>query len=133
MKMKVGNKLFSTREERKLTQNEMADLLGISSSAYSRLERNQVSVEMEEVANFATILDIPFQDFLPNTLAITNRDNDNGHVGVLIGNFYSYGSDTDKILAKENEFLREKNEMLQSKIKDLEQITELMKNNKTEN
>lgn len=124
--MKVGNKLFSTREERKLTQNEMADLLGLSSSAYSRLERNQVSVEMEQVASFAKVLDVPFQDFLPDHLAI-NNNNQNGQVGFIIGNYYSYGKDANEVLAKENEVLREKNEMLQSKIKDLEQIIELLK------
>jgi transcriptional regulator with XRE-family HTH domain len=127
MKMKVGNKLFSTREERKLTQNEMADLLGLSSSAYSRLERNQVSVEVEQIVNFAKVLDIPLQDFLPETLTITNSHNDNAQVGFIIGNYYSYGSEANEKLANENEVLREKNEMLQSKIKDLEQIIELMK------
>lgn len=127
MKMKVGNKLFSTREERKLTQNEMADLLGLSSSAYSRLERNQVSVEVEQIVNFAKVLDVPIQDFLPEIFSITNRDNDNGHVGVLIGNFYNYGSEANEKLAKEVEVLTEKNEMLEGKIKDLEQIIELLK------
>lgn len=127
MKMKVGNKLFSTREERKLTQNEMADLLGLSSSAYSRLERNQVSVEMEEVVNFAKILDVPFQDFLPDHLTINNSHNDNAQVGFIIGNYYSYGSEANEKLAKEVEILTEKNEMLEGKIKDLEQIIELLK------
>lgn len=126
MKMKIGNKLFSTREERKLTQNEMADLLGLSTSAYSRLERNQVSVEMEQVANFADILNVPFQDFLPEHLAI-NNNNQNGQVGFIIGNYYSYGKEVNEVLAKENEALREKNELLEGKIKDLEQIIELLK------
>ncbi len=127
MKMKVGNKLFSTREERKLTQNEMADLLGLSASAYSRLERNQVSVEVEQIANFAKVLDVPLQDFLPDHLAITNSHNDNAQVGFIIGNYYSYGSEANEKLAKEVEVLTEKNGMLQSKIKDLEQIIELLK------
>ena len=124
MKMKIGNKLFSTREERKLTQNEMADLLGLSASAYSRLERNQVSSELEQIAQFAEILNVPIQDFLPETLTITNKDNDHGHVGVLIGNFYNYGNEK---LAQENEVLREKNKILEGKIKDLEEIIELLK------
>ncbi len=60
-----------------------------------------------------------FKIFLLETLTITNSHNDNAQVGFVIGNYYSYGNET--------------NEMLQRKIKDLEQIIELMKNNKTDN
>lgn len=119
MKMKIGNKLMWEREDRKLNQTEMANLLGMSQSAYSRLERNEVSVELEEVVNYAKKLDVPVQEFLPETFSIHNDHNDNGQVGFLIGNFYNYG---DKELAQENQFLKDK-------IKDLEEKNILLQDN----
>jgi transcriptional regulator with XRE-family HTH domain len=38
MKLKLGHRLLQIREERKLSQAEMSELLGMSGSAYSRLE-----------------------------------------------------------------------------------------------
>jgi len=45
-------------------------------------------------------------------------------VGFIIGNYYSYG---DKELAQENQLLKEKNQHLEGKIKDLEEIIALLK------
>lgn len=41
MKLRVGNKLSIVKIEKKLTQEQMSELLGLSTSAYSRLERNE--------------------------------------------------------------------------------------------
>lgn len=65
MRMKVGSRLYNERNERKLNQAEMAELLGVSTSAYARLERGETSAEMEQLAFFAKKLDIPFNDLLP--------------------------------------------------------------------
>jgi len=65
MKVKVGKKLMWEREDRKLNQIEMAHLLGLPQSAYSRLERNETSVEIEQIVNFSKVLQVPVQEFLP--------------------------------------------------------------------
>jgi len=123
--MKVGNRLISAREDKKMTQTEMAELLGVSTSVYSRLERNETSVALEQVASFADILQIPIQDFLPDTMSINHSNNETGQVGFVIGNFYNYAE--GKELAKENQFLKEKVELLESKIKDLEEINNFLR------
>ena len=115
------------REERKLNQTEMAVLLGMSQSAYSRLERNEVSVEIEEIVNFSKKLQVPVQEFLPETFAIHNSNNQNAQVGFIIGNFYSYG---DKELAQENAHLKEKVQSLETEIGNLKTIIALMKGSK---
>lgn len=124
MKVKVGNKLMWEREERKLNQIEMAHLLGLSQSAYSRLERNESAIEIEQIVNFSKILQVPVQEFLPETFAIHNSNNQSAQVGFVIGTYYSYG---DKELAQENTYLKEKIQSLESKIKDLEEIVALLK------
>ncbi len=50
--MKVGNRLAIAREDRKLNQTEMAELLGLSVPTYSRLERNETSIDLEQVVRF---------------------------------------------------------------------------------
>ena len=75
MKIKVGNKLMSIREERKLNQNEMAELLGISPSSYGRIERNESTTDLEQIVSFSKTLNVPIQDFLPETTSINNNQN----------------------------------------------------------
>jgi transcriptional regulator with XRE-family HTH domain len=126
MKLKVGNKLMFVREDRKMTQSEMADFLGLSQSAYSRIERNEVSAELEDLFSYARKLNVPIQEFLPETMAIHNNS-DNGQVGFVIGNFYNYG---DKELEHQNEILKEKVKQLESRVKDLEELNSLLRNAK---
>jgi len=137
MKMRIGTRLLSAREERKLNQAEMSDLLGVSPSTYSRLERNETSVELEQVVQYSKILQIPIQEFLPDTLSVNNSNheyNQNAQ-GLVLGSIYNYNySDKETILKemafkdKEIEFLKEKITLLEGKISDLEQIIQLKSN-----
>ena len=133
--MKIGKKLFSDREQRKMTQEQMAELLGVSTSSYARLERDETSAQLEQMADFSRILEVPIQEFLPDTLSI-NNNSENGQVGFVIGNIYNYGDKNE--LHKElqhqidlentkNKHLSDKIKMLQDKIQDLEEIIKLLK------
>jgi len=137
MKMRVGNKLLEAREQRKLNQVDMAELLGVSQAVYSRLERNEGSIDLEQVVRFSQKLNIPIQDFLPETITMKSH-NEHGQVAFMVGNFYN-GVDKDKenlirdyesklvLKNQENTFLKEKISLLEGKIKDLEEKIELMR------
>jgi transcriptional regulator with XRE-family HTH domain len=103
MKIRIGSRLFSAREDRKINQTEMAELLGVSVSTYSRLERNESSVDLVQLTKFSESLNIPIQDFLPETLSINSNHHQNGHYGVVMGNIYNY---SDKELINENQKLQ---------------------------
>lgn len=120
MKLSVGAKLFSIREERKLSQTEMADILGVSTSAYQRIEKNEVSVEMERLLKFSQILSIPVYEFLPETLAIHNSTA-NGQGGLVMGNFYYYSD-----ASKANQELVEENKRLAYQLKASEEKVALL-------
>lgn len=122
MKMKVGNRLLQAREDRKLNQAEMAEFLNVSTSAYARIERNETSVDLEQLMKYAEKLEIPIQDFLPETLSINHNNNTNGQVGLVIGSVYHYG---DTELAQENEHLKEKLALLEKRVADLEEMLQL--------
>lgn len=96
MKLKLGHRLLQIREDRKLSQQEMSDLLNMSSSAYSRLERGETSLAFEELPAMAQALGIGVQDLLPDTLTINNSNNTN-QSGLIFGNIYNYYQSSDVI------------------------------------
>lgn len=86
MKLQIGTKLNAVRTERRLTQEEMAELLHMSTSAYARLERNETRVDVQDALKYSQSLNIPFQEFFPDTLSINNTNH--GQAGIVLGNFY---------------------------------------------
>lgn len=128
MKLKVGNKFVAIREEKRLNQDEMAELLGISTSAYARMERNEVSPDIEQLVKYSQKLEVPIQEFLPDTVSITNRQN-MGQAGILFGNLYYYADVNQQTLhlskdisnlENENRLLKEQIELLKNQINILE-------------
>jgi len=89
MKLKLGSRLGSIREERKLSQEAMATLLAMSTSSYSRLERGETTISFEELPRLASALGLGVQDLLPDTLSIHNNNNTN-QSGLIFGNIYNY-------------------------------------------
>lgn len=86
MKLQIGTKLHAIRDERRLTQEEMGELLSMSTSAYARLERNETRVDVQDLHKFSQSLNIPLQEFLPDTLSISNTNH--GQASVVFGNVY---------------------------------------------
>jgi transcriptional regulator with XRE-family HTH domain len=134
MKLKVGNKLLAIREERKINQTDMAELLSMSISAYQRLERSETFANYEQVMAFSKILEVPIQEFLPDNITISTRQDQNGHIGLVMGNIYNYG---DKELTTEIEKLRlqlshkdEKISLLETTITDLRNTVAVLQKEK---
>ncbi len=131
--MRIGTKLHTVREDRKMSQAEMADLLGVSAPTYSRLERNDTAVDLEQVVNFSKILQVPIQEFLPETITI-NGTNHNGQIGLVIGTVNHYSEkDTFHEIDKLRVELTHKDDKikgLESKIKDLEKYIALLEKTK---
>lgn len=134
--MKIGNRLLIARQDRQLNQAEMADLLGISSATYSRLERNDTSIDIDQMVDFANKLEIPIQDFLPETISINNNNQDghSSHIGLVIGdiNHYSDKEMRQTLALKEQEisFLKKENSLLANEIDNLKKIIGLMNEKK---
>ncbi len=123
MKLKIGHKLLAVREDRKLTQAEVADLLGIPQATYSRIERNETSVTLDKITNFAKELQVSIHELLPETVSVTNNNNHSGQGGgVIFGNQYFYvGNDVIKnSLVEENKKLQSTLTELAKKIAELE-------------
>ncbi|TAE00156.1 MAG: XRE family transcriptional regulator [Bacteroidetes bacterium] len=125
MKMRIGTRLLALREDRKMSQAEMADLLGVSAPTYSRLERNETSVDLEQIVHYSKILKVPVQEFLPETITI-NGSNHNGNIGLVIGTVNSYSDKDSQLQIEKLQLLLtakdEKIAFLETRIKDLEEL-----------
>ena len=120
MKMKVGHKLHMIRDDRRMSQEEFADMLGMPTSTYSRLERNETSIAFEKLSELSEKLDVPLQEFLPDNLTVNNNDIKGG--GVFLGSNYHtinnyYGGESEIIKQKDEELERLRKEIASLKEK----------------
>ena len=125
MKLKLGSKLYQFREDRKLNQAEMAELLAVSPSTYSRLERNETSVDFEQVAQFSKKLNIPIQDFLPDTVSVDCHNNTQG--GVVFGTYNFYANP-----AAEQANMKQEIETLKTQLLHLSELNDSLKTQLTD-
>jgi Predicted transcriptional regulators len=69
----MQSKLYDIRKKKKLSQQEMADFLGISRVSYGSKERDQLPFNQDEMFDISHLLKKPISDiFLP-------RSNRNGY------------------------------------------------------
>ena len=55
-------KLYDARKRAKLSQQEVADILGISRNSYGQKERGDVSFKLEEMFTLSGLLDTSLDD-----------------------------------------------------------------------
>jgi len=118
-----------------MNQDDFANLLGVSTSAYARMERNETSPDLSQILRWSEILNVPVQEFLPENITF-QANNENGNVGIVLGNvnYYTEKTEVMKELETENQrlrqeirFLEEKNTLLQNQVDDYRRIMSLDK------
>jgi len=81
--MSIATRIRTIREVRNLKQDYMADRLGISQNAYSRLENGQTRITLERLQRVSELLDTPVEEFLNDadqiTLNMRTRSGANGY------------------------------------------------------
>lgn len=107
IKTKVGNRLLEARERNQKSQAEFAEVLGMSTAAYARLERGETYVDLSQLARIADTLAIPIQEFLPDTLSFHNNQH-HGQGGVVFGDFVfnQYTNPNEQFFQQQSEIER---------------------------
>lgn len=59
----IGEKIKKFRESKNLSQEFVADYLGISQTAYSRIESNQTKLTSERISSLASLFEVPEHEF----------------------------------------------------------------------
>lgn len=61
--MKIGDRIKELRESKKISQRQLAELINMSPSQYSRVERNLVDPRISTIDKICKGLSITFYDF----------------------------------------------------------------------
>ena len=125
--MKIGEKIKTVREIKKLSQEDMAHKLGLAVQTYARLERGESRMYMQVLEEIAQILDMSILDLLSvgekNFVLIV------GENGTATENCYTLnknGADTETIAA----LLKAKDEVIEQQkqhIASLKETIEILK------
>lgn len=67
--MVLGELIRRKREENRVSQEAMAFKLGISQAAYSKIERGDTKLKVDQLYSIASFLDISIYEILPPSLA----------------------------------------------------------------
>ncbi len=124
-----GNPLGITvqrlRERKKIKQEIMAEKLGITQPAYSRIEKGDTKMTTEKLEKIAQALDMTPEEIYEEDRKIVITHNHNKDTGsVFYNNFSSTEKDLyEKLLAEKDKQLQEKDQYIQ----DLRQTNQELK------
>jgi transcriptional regulator with XRE-family HTH domain len=89
--LNVCNNIRRIREFKNLTQEAVAESIGLSVTAYGNIERGETDINFKRLADIAKALDVKEEDIVTfgyqiynNT--VTNNENGSGHVVVFTNN-----------------------------------------------
>lgn len=83
---KIGKKIYEKRKEKRLTQEQLGELLGMTSSGYAKIERGLSNFSISRLVEVAKKLDVELGDILQEkeTTIFINSDfgNNKGQITV---------------------------------------------------
>lgn len=116
--MKIGNKIHKVRELKNITAKDMADRLDMTTAGYQKIERDEVSINMDRLLEIAGIFGMKPEDLL--TFDEKLVFNNHGEIKGGLQQSINYG--TQNIFPQEMKELYEKQiKLLEDKIKYLEE------------
>ncbi|PIY08651.1 MAG: hypothetical protein COZ18_11145 [Flexibacter sp. CG_4_10_14_3_um_filter_32_15] len=133
----TGEKLRELRTRKGWTQENVAEMLGMSVSNYSNIEQGKTQVSIPKLAQLAKKLDYDFFELITlgekNVFHIKENKNSGNQAYIihasLPNNYQTLLVEKEKT-DLENTFLKEKIELLEDKIKNLEKLMEMMNKDK---
>jgi transcriptional regulator with XRE-family HTH domain len=103
MKMQTYRRIKLIRESKNFTQEYMAEKLGISQNAYSKIEAGHTRLTTDRAEEISKILEIPIESLLTDDFKIFNiHNNTYGYIDTL----QEENKDLIQSLIKQNEFLQ---------------------------
>ncbi|GAA5085615.1 hypothetical protein GCM10023210_06630 [Chryseobacterium ginsengisoli] len=135
--MNLSDKLFTTRTTKKLSKQEVADLLGMDVTTYGRVEAGKRNLEIDKLKLLPETLGIKAEEILDlleidkgNVFNIGNGENASGNAS---GNGYVeniYTENTENLVEIKNlytELLQQKDNMIEFLKKENEELKKLIK------
>ena len=118
--MNVGNKIRKLREEKLLSQNELALKLGISQTTLHNIESgNPKKIDFQIIEKAGKIFDKDLSYFIDDNVINNNVKDNKGQVGCE--NFTIHNNYPENILLEVKNLINE-NKLLKAKIAELKKI-----------
>lgn len=123
--MKITEKIRALREDRALSQEEMADKMSIAPNTYGKIERGETKLTLAKLEQIAEIFDIDVVELINNEDKISYQITHNG-TGT---NAFNIGNEAKELIA-ENEklqiIIRHKDEMLEKQQQEIELLRDMI-------
>jgi len=112
--MEIGTKVRQIRELKGLSQENMANELGLSVTGYGKIERNEVSLNYERLLRISEILDVKLETLIgfDKNVAFNNFNNT---VEQQIGT-YNFPIELKQLYEDKIKLLEDKIKLLEEKI-----------------
>ncbi len=121
--MKVGNKIHKIRELKNITAKDMADRLDMTLSGYQRIERDEVSINIDRLLEISGIFEMKPEEVLSfdEKVVFNNYQTMNGSAGFVYGNLNTFPDDLKRLYEDNIRLLTEQVKMQQKMIEMLEE------------
>lgn len=122
--MTLGSKIRTLRKMKGFSQENIADMIGISSTAYAKIERDETDASdsrIEQIAKALNVTKAELVSFGENGIFYLNESNNNNSNSIFVGN-----SAANTELVMENTRLNAENNGLRNEIEHLKKIIELL-------
>lgn len=83
--MFIGNKIIELRKKNNLTQEQLAEKLGVTRQTLSNWENNITSPDLNQASMLCQILKIDIRDLLDNNIEIDVKKSENSILSKLVG------------------------------------------------
>lgn len=83
--MFIGNKIIELRKKKNLTQEQLAEKLGVTRQTLSNWENNITSPDLNQASMLCQILKIDIRDLLDNNIEIDVKKSENSILSKLVG------------------------------------------------
>lgn len=120
--MKIGNKIRKIRELKSITPKDMADRLNITTQSYHKIERDEVTINMDRLLELSEIFGMKPEDVISFDEKIVFKDNtlNDNATGVVLGNLNMFPVEMKQLYEDKIKLLEEKISYLQERMKGLE-------------
>lgn len=116
----MKTKLHNTRIKKGLSQEQIADMLGMTQSNYSRKEKGSTKISIIEWERIAKKLEVPLEDIFEEDekkmAYVNNNGNNNFNFGTINFNIPDFVLNIIEILQESNKTLTIENQILKEKI-----------------
>ena len=126
---KLRENIRTLREDKKITQEAMAEKLNVSKTCYAKWERGESQIRVERLVQIAQVLDVPleelFSSFNEGTLVFQNSNNNfsnSTNFSLALGN-----PALESEIAHLRYIIDAKNELLDARDREIESLKQTIK------